>query len=63
MKSYEPPIRPSMGEILCDIVFLNPVPNEKCWFIKINKGIIDVILRLKYIYFQRQQLCIPVYYY
>ena len=35
------------GEIVCDAVFLNPVPNAKYWYIPMKTGVGDVIVRLK----------------
>ena len=37
MKYCKPLITAYVGEIVCDAVFLNPVPNAKYWFTKMNK--------------------------
>ena len=40
MKGYTPPITAYADEIVCDDVFLNPVPNVKYQFTPINKGVL-----------------------
>ena len=37
MKGYTPPVTAYAGEIVCDAVFLNPVPNAQYWLAPVNK--------------------------
>ena len=47
MKGYTPPVTAYAGEIVCDAVFLNPVPNAQYWLAPVNKWYRDIIVRLK----------------
>ena len=47
IEGYKPIITAYEGEILCDTVFLNHVPNEKYLFTPMNKGVGDVPERLR----------------
>ena len=47
MEGYKPTITAYEGEIVCDAVFLNPVPNAKYWFTPMIKGVDDITARLK----------------
>ena len=47
MEGYIPPIIAYTGEIVCDAVFLNPVPFAKYWYIPMKTGVGDVTVRLK----------------
>ena len=46
MKDYTPLITSYVGEIVCDAVFLNPVPNVRYWLTPINKGDGNITVRL-----------------
>ena len=46
MEGYTPPITPNTGKIVCDTVFLNPVPFVKYWYIPMKTGVGDVTVRL-----------------
>ena len=46
MEDYKPTITAYEGEIACDDIFLNPVPNIKYWFTPMNKEVCDVTVRL-----------------
>ena len=47
MKGYISIVITYTGEIMCDAVFLNPIPNAKYWLTSMNKGDRDIIVRLK----------------
>ena len=47
MKGYTATITVYAGEIVCDAVFLNPVPNEKYWYTPMKRWVGDVTVRLK----------------
>ena len=47
MQGYLPITTAYTGEIVCDAVFLNPVPNAKYWYTPMTTGDGDVIVRLK----------------
>ena len=42
MKGYTPPVTAYAGDNVCDIIFLNPVPNSKYWLTPMNKGDGDI---------------------
>ena len=42
MKGYTPTVTAYSDEIVCDIVFLNPVSNAKYWSTRVNKGDGDI---------------------
>ena len=46
MKDYTPLITSYVGEIVCDAVFLNSVPNVRYWLTPINKGDGNITVRL-----------------
>ena len=46
MKDYSPLITSYVGEIVCDAVFLNSVPNVRYWLTPINKGDGNITVRL-----------------
>ena len=46
MKDYTPLITSYVGEIVCDAVFLNSVPNVRYWLAPINKGDGNITVRL-----------------
>ena len=45
--SYTPTIKAYAGEIVCDTVFLNPVPNTKYQHTPMKTGVGEVTVRLK----------------
>ena len=47
MEDYTPTITAYTGEIVCDVVFLNPVPTAKYWHISMKIGVGDIIVKLK----------------
>ena len=47
MQGYLPITTAYAGEIVCDAVFLNPVPNAKYWYTPMITGDGDVTVRLK----------------
>ena len=47
MQGYSPITIAYTGEIVCDVVFLNPVPNAKYWYIPVITGDGDITVRLK----------------
>ena len=47
IKGYTPAIKSYAGEILCDAVFLNPVPNAKYWYTPMITGDGGVTVKLK----------------
>ena len=47
IKGYLPITTAYAGEIVCDVVFLNPVPNAKYWYTSMITGDGDVTVRLK----------------
>ena len=47
IKGYTPAIKSYAGEILCDAVFLNPVPNAKYWYTPMKTGVGDATVTLK----------------
>ena len=47
MEGCTPTITAYAGEIVCDVVFLNPVPNERYWYIPMKKVVGDGTVRLK----------------
>ena len=47
MKGYISIVIAYTGDIVCDAVFFNPIPNAKYWLTPMNKGDRDIIVRLK----------------
>ena len=47
MNGYTPTITAYAGEIVCYVVFLNPVPNAKYRYMPMKTGVGDVTVRLK----------------
>ena len=47
MQDYLPITTAYAGDIVCDAVFLNPVPNAKYWYTPMITGDGDVTVRLK----------------
>ena len=52
MEGYTPSVTPYTGKIVCDVIFLNPVPNAKYWLTPLNKGDRDITVRLKQVLLQ-----------
>ena len=46
-QSDGPAITAYTGEIVCDVVFLNPVYNANYWYTLMKTGVGDVTVRLK----------------
>ena len=53
MKGHKPLIKAYIGQVVCDVVFLNSIYNAKYWLTKMNKGSEDIILL-------PQQVLIPI---
>ena len=47
MQGYSPITTAYASEIVCDAVFLNPVPNANYWYILLKTGVDDVTVILK----------------
>ena len=47
MEGYIPPITVYTGEIVCDAIFLNPVPFTKYRYTPMKTGVGDITVRLK----------------
>ena len=47
MEGYSPITTSYAGEIVCDAIFFNPVPNAKYWYIFMITGYGDVTVKLK----------------
>ena len=47
MKGYTSPVTTYTDEIMCDVIFLNPVHNAKYWSTRINKGDRDITIQMK----------------
>ena len=46
-KGYTPLVTAYTGEIVCNVVILNPVPNIKYWLTSMNKGDGYITVRVK----------------
>ena len=47
MNGVEPPQTTSVGELICDAVFRNPVLNTIDWYISMDKVYVFLMIRLK----------------
>ena len=50
MEVYTPPMTAYASEIVCDVVFFNPVPFAKYWYTLMKTGVGDVTVRLKLVF-------------